>query len=244
MRRLAMLAMIATAIFALFIDAPQVSAQDTAQDSAAIKYLVVFTSDAWQSNPRESALVSMVTSPPQGSPLESWVQGATVKHYTPADPTYRERFGTLAPPDKLPAVIVQRGDGGYVYKATADNVPTDHYTLGREIEYFAGLDPLRLNKNAQGYAMADSSSVYGSIEWSGQLACPDGRCPMPMPSPPQSRPLVQVGPDSVDLQPSFDFGQVGTVAWVAIAVAFILALAMAALMLVAAAYLIYRLIRR
>lgn len=218
----------------------------TAQDAPPplSKYVVVFTSDNWQANQTESQLVRMVTATPQGSPLEPWVSGASVKHVKTGDPVY-SRFSALAPADKLPVVVVQRADGGYVYKASAGNIPTDHYALGREIEYYAGLDPLKMNNADGSGSMADSAATHGQIGWLNESDfCPDGRCPtqprQPLLAP--KRPLVQVGPDSVEMTPQFDFSGVSTAIVVVVCVLAFVGACLTLCFLLFAAIVAYRLL--
>jgi hypothetical protein len=206
------------------------------------RYVVVFTSDAWQSNPVESQLVESVQRPPAGSPLAQWTAGAAVKHFTPRDPTFA-RFAELAPVDRLPVVVVQRNDGGYVYKASAENVPTNAYALGREIDYYAGLDPLAVKNST----MADSAEARGRVEWlTEQDFCPDGTCPnQPQPRQPlrnPSRPIVQVGPDSVDLNPTVDFSGLSTPLIIGVVIFALFALAFGAVVLLLILLALYRLL--
>lgn len=182
----------------------QAAAQSTAPIEDGGKfYCVIFTSDAWKSRPAEAALIDWIERPPADGPLEPWVRRCRLKHLRPSDPIYRDRFARYMPPERLPAIWIQRPDGGVVYCASGENLPGSSYQLGREIEYFAGLDPAPTG--------SDSAAIHGRIEWmgiDGGYPCPDGRCP---PSQPPSVPGTGVGrdwplvdavfPDSVDLMP-------------------------------------------
>lgn len=238
-------------LIALALIALNLGGSATAQNQPAplAKYVVVFTSPAWQSNPTEAALVNLVRAPPPGSPLAPWVDRAAVKHFTPRDPNYA-RFANLAPPENLPVVVVQRPDGGYVYKASGDNVPTDAYTLGREIDYYAGLDPLPAKYGDGGaVAISDSATMHGRVKWlTEQDFCPDGTCtPQPrIPAPAVSprRPFVQVGPDSVDINPSVDTGPLAAPLIVGVIIVAIVGGLLAALLLfLIAAFAAYRYLR-
>jgi hypothetical protein len=81
--------------------------------------LIVFTSDAWQQDARESAFVKGFDTDPGLKKIKSRTR---YHHYTTSHPIYQSQFRSVVK-DSYPCCILQRPNGYKVYKASANNVP-------------------------------------------------------------------------------------------------------------------------
>jgi hypothetical protein len=84
------------------------------------------------------------------------------------DVAYRDRFAHAIPPSQLPAIWIARPDGGVLYKATGERIPTAAADLFDEMLHYCSLDP---------QSTAQDSQLSRPI--AGPQDCPDGRCPVP-----------------------------------------------------------------
>ena len=84
-------------------------------ESSDAWYLSVFVHDDWQKRPQEAALVSWFTADPRLARLRDATHD---RLYTESNPMYQSRFKASVP--KLPAVALQRPDGGTAYKVGGD----------------------------------------------------------------------------------------------------------------------------
>ena len=104
-----------------------------------LPHLSIFTSPFYKSMPEHAALVKAFESDPN---LAKVKRGTNFHHYTDRDPLYKARYAKTVPPDRFPAIMLQRADGGYVYKATGSNVPSSPSAIFDEMAHYAKLDPL------------------------------------------------------------------------------------------------------
>lgn len=97
--------------------------------------------------------------------------------------------------------------------------------------------------------MDDSAAIYGVIRWqSGDDWCTDVNCPNLRPSreplPDQSRgPLVRIGPDSVNLQQSFDFTGLAPAVWIVGGLVALLVCAFVALVAIVLLFVVVRIFK-
>jgi hypothetical protein len=113
-------------------------AQPAKQPDDAKKYwLTVITHADWAKRPNEKALIENL----QKEPFLSVARTHRFNHYTTAKKIYAERYEPSYPEESLPVVIRQRPDGGYVYKASGQNVPTSAESLLDEMKFYANLTP-------------------------------------------------------------------------------------------------------
>jgi hypothetical protein len=161
-------------------------------------YLSIFTNAQYAGIPHEAALVKAFATDPNLQAIKSQCRW---NHYLPHDAFYKQRFAKLIPPDRLPAVLLQRADGGYVYKSTGSNVPDSGAEIFDEMSHYAALDPLR--------GPADSIEARPFDKWRLRISgdggvpdvdgCPDGTCPKPDALPDYSPGPVQIPADSAEL---------------------------------------------
>jgi hypothetical protein len=166
-------------------------------------HLSIFTSAFCAKVPHEAELVRAFASDPSLAAIRTQCHW---HHYTPNDPIYKERFRKIIPPDRLPAVLLQRADGGYVYKATGSNVPNSAAELFDEMAHYASLDPLKTPADSiearpySSWATIMQSGLDGIPDVDGPPQdCPDGNCPLPdsvAPVTPAAGPAL---PDSAEL---------------------------------------------
>ncbi len=145
-------------------------------------YLSIFTSAHYAGTPHEAALVKAFA---EDANLRAIKSQCRWNHFLPHDAFYKQRFQKLIPIDRLPAILLQRADGGYVYKATGSNVPDSAAEIFDQMSHYAALDPLR--------GPADSIEARPFDKWRARITgdggipdvdgppsdCPDGRCPLP-----------------------------------------------------------------
>jgi hypothetical protein len=146
-------------------------------EDGARYHLVVVTSEAIQ--PHERLLLDNLARDPSLAAIRKQCHFA---HYTPANPLYAGRYAAAIPPDRLPAVMLARPDGGVVYFAAGDTVPASAGELFDQLEFFAKLDP----------ALDPDAPVR--IRDIARPDCPDGRCPPASPSRPAVTPEPPAGP--------------------------------------------------
>lgn len=113
--------------------------------------------------------------------------------YDEFDPLYKERHSSYIPVETFPCVMLQRSDGGVVYKASGLNVPAGATELFDQMAYYAKLDPMSPRKDS-----IDLRPMAASED------CPDGKCPVrptPQPDPmfPNLRPNGPALPDTSEL---------------------------------------------
>jgi hypothetical protein len=212
-------------------------------------YLSIFTNAQYAGIPHEAALVKAFETDPNLIAIKSQCRW---NHYQPHDQFYKQRFAKLIPPDRLPAVLLQRSDGGYVYKATGSNVPDSGAEIFDEMSHYAGLDPLR--------GPADSREARPFDKWrlritgdggvpdiDGPPRCPDGKCPLPDALPDYPSGPVQIPADSAELLGGGDRMPIRNMAAAAVFVVGIMAAAMLGLFglmfLVVVVYLLAKAVR-
>lgn len=174
-------------------------------------HLSIFTTDLYRSIPEEAALVDAFDKDPQLKQLKSQTNFHHFTNSGPLGTLYKARFSKVIPPDRFPAILLQRADGGYVYKATGSNVPSSPSAIFDEMAHYAKLDPLTGpadSKEARPWfrPLRDISyQLQGVADVDGPPQdcpdCPDGRCPVPddtAPSYPDSS-NAPLQPDSVEL---------------------------------------------
>ena len=168
-------------------------------------HLSIFTSAHYQGIPAEAALVKAFATDPA---LVEIRQSTNWHHYLDTGrgaAVYKERFGKIVPPDRFPAIMLQRADGGYVYKATGSNVPSDPANILEEMRHYAQLDPLTGpadSKEARPWnrQIRDISYQLQGVDDVDGPPCPDGNCPLPDSDlPPGDSSLSPAPPDSVEL---------------------------------------------
>lgn len=107
-------------------------------------------------------------------------------HYHASHALVKQRFPTLAVSSRLPAVMLQRADGGVLFLASGGNVPTSAVELYDQMKHYAGLATKRVGTEI------DSLQRYGAISYPrcppGGPCPPDGRCPPGGPCPPDQYP--------------------------------------------------------
>jgi hypothetical protein len=170
-------------------------------------FLSIFTHGTYANIPHEAELVRAFDTDPSLLKIRSQCR---YKHYTETDPLYRDRFAKLIPLDRLPAILLQRNDGAYVYKATASNVPDSPLDIFDEMSHFAKLDPLNGPADSvearpySAWQIIQQSGLDGIPDVDGPPSdCPDGRCPVPSypDATPQADPTGGLLPDSAELLP-------------------------------------------
>jgi hypothetical protein len=148
-------------------------------------HLSIFTSPLYKSIPDQAALVNAFATDPN---LANVKRGTNFHHYTDRDPLYKARYAKTIPVDRFPAIMLQRADGAYVYKATGSNVPSSPSAIFDEMAYYAKLDPLTGpadSKEARPWRpwqLRDISTRMdnGIPDVDGPPQdCPDGNCPIP-----------------------------------------------------------------
>lgn len=164
---------------------PDVSNAQASQSDKA--WLVVCVPDNYRTDAESLRLLGEIRNAPADSPLRRWIDRCNVVVTPASDPINRERHGKYVAPGDLPAVWLQKPTGAVLYKCTRQTLPPDGYALGRELDYYSALDPVR---TAQ-----DSRAAHGPIDWVEQCpdACPDGNCPWQPPAQPYAEPTL---PDS------------------------------------------------
>ncbi len=158
-------------------------------------WIAVVLPDHWQQDPVSVRLVNDLERATPDTPLGGWTRTAKVDKRIASDPICKERHGRYLRPDELPAIFLQRSDGGTLYKATRPNLPTDPFVLGREMDYYASLDPVFALKGQ----VSDSKQYHGAIDWVTQCPgpnCPDGMCPVNPSYPVGPMPVGPMLPDS------------------------------------------------
>ena len=106
-------------------------------DDASKYWLTVYTHADWAKRPDEKQLIDNITSEP--------VKGIAAKHrfnhITTGMKVYGERYADSYPEELLPVIVRQRPDGGYVYKASGQNIPSTSQGLYDEMKMYAKLTP-------------------------------------------------------------------------------------------------------
>lgn len=188
-------------VFAVLLAVPSLA---IAQRTDPPKYWLTIVTPANERADSESGKLLKWLSAPTEPALVEWCRKAKVGAKRINDPVAKDRWGFLRP-DELPAVFLQREDGGVVYKATRANLPSDEYSLARELDFYD-----KLGGGARQYQSPDSQTQV-PITWVPQSSsdCPDGKCPWDTPNarprPPRFPEWPQI-PDSVDV--TVDAGKV------------------------------------
>lgn len=168
-------------------------------------YLSIFTHGTFANIPHESELVRAFEADPSLRQIRNQCRW---HHYTENDPLYRDRYAKLIPLDRLPAILLQRNDGAYVYKSTGSNVPDSPLDIFDEMSHYAKLDPMRGPADSvearpySAWQIITQTGIDGVPDVDGPPSdCPDGRCPVP--SYPDATPDAsqQIQPDSAELLP-------------------------------------------
>jgi hypothetical protein len=158
--------------------ASPVAAQQITPDpgDASKPYFSIFTHEDYARRSSEATLVRNV----QSGALGAFAQTCHFKHYTPADPMYRDRFARSIPASEFPVIMVERsGQGGYVYKMSGGRIPATDTEILEEIKFYSRLDP---------------AAQSGARE----QVCPPEGCPPDTPQFPSYEPAPQL-PDSAEL---------------------------------------------
>jgi len=155
-------------------------------------HLSVFTHADYARRPAEAGLIQNL----ERQPLLDFAQGCRFRHYTTADPIYLERYAGQFPASQLPAICVQRPDGGVIYKATGDNLPADPGQLLEEIRFYRGLEPA-LHQTVGGLLRNSAGSLADAPSYRPEQCGPDG-CPPRNPYQPYREPYR----DPSDAQPA------------------------------------------
>lgn len=192
-----------------------------------LPHLSIFTSSQYRSIPAEAAIVHAFEADPN---LVKLRRQTNFHHYTDQDPLYKTRYAKTVPLDRFPAIMLQRADGGYVYKATGSNVPAAT-AIFDEMLHYASLDPLTGpadSKEARpwrpwqvrdiSYQLQGVPDVNGPpFVFDGD--CPDGKCPLnpdtPPVYPPSDSSLPRL-PDSIELGGRHPVRETGAVIVIAI----------------------------
>lgn len=129
-------------------DAPQLHASAAAAevgerivelpDDGDVWHTSVFVHAQWQSLKADRELVAAFETDPR---LVSLKAQTKFHLFTDADPTYKQRFAKHVP--TLPAILVQRGNGEVIYKASSTNI--DPPALGGQVA--AGIHNWRCDQN-------------------------------------------------------------------------------------------------
>lgn len=164
-------------------------------------HLSIFTSSLYRLLPEDAALVKAFETDPQLIKVKA---GTNFHHYTDRDPLYKARYAKTIPLDRLPAIMLQRADGGYVYKATGSNVPSSPSDIFDEMAHYAKLDPLTGPSDSQEARPWQVRALYlddGIPDVDGlPQDCPGGRCPVPNDTVPNDNDnLAPNYPDSAEL---------------------------------------------
>lgn len=188
-------------IFLIAISSSAIAQQVATPPEDNRPYLSIFTNSLWAGIPHEAALVKAFETDPN---LRSIKNQCRWNHFRPDDAFYKQRFAKLIPPDRFPAILLQRADGGYVYKSTGSNVPDSGAEIFDEMSHYAALDPLR--------GPADSIEARPFDKWRARITgdggvpdidgpprCPDGNCPLPDALPDYGPGPVQIPADSAEL---------------------------------------------
>jgi hypothetical protein len=165
----------------MYLNGAIVCAQQTVPDpnDPTKPYLSIFTHADYAARPSETDLVRNI----QSGRMLQFARSSHFKHYTTADPLYRERFAAMFPESTLPVICVQRHDGAYWYKASGNRIPQNADALMEEIEFYVKLDPA-----------LDTQTK--------EQICPPGQpCPPTQPpfTPPNMIPELPYLPDSGDI---------------------------------------------
>lgn len=135
-------------------------------------HLSIFTHAQYRQIGTEAAIVAAFAN---DDALRGLVQNSHFHHYTEQDPLYRARFARSVPLDQFPAILLQKADGGYVYKATGPRVPTTAAGIREEIAYYASLDP-----QSRPDTPRNQSGIDGVPDIDGPPSdCDGGTCPAP-----------------------------------------------------------------
>ncbi len=94
-------------------------------------YTTLVTSENWRASPRERELVAWFSGHPRLVSLKSQTHW---NHYTDRSPLYRMRIASAIPPNEIPVLMVQTGDGAVVYKGSAASLPADPSELADQIQ--------------------------------------------------------------------------------------------------------------
>lgn len=100
-------------------------------------YITVFTHADWAKRPEEKALIEAIRS----EPLRSTVLAHRFNHYTTNMGIYKSRWADKFPEEVLPVIIRQKPDGGYVYKASGQNIPSGARAILNDMKLYNQLIP-------------------------------------------------------------------------------------------------------
>lgn len=126
----------------------------------------------------------------QSPPMRQFTAGAHLHRFRPNSPLYQSLHAPTLGTSPLPILAVAAADGGVIYKASGDGIPTDPVVLRDQIAALAQIDR-------------------------GQ-DCPGGQCPLPTPSPSPSPAPSPFGfdrfpnliPDSATVAPQVNLPEV------------------------------------
>jgi hypothetical protein len=113
--------------------APSLLAQPLPDDSRAYQLLAV-TMDP--PTPACRSLLAALDSP-ELAPIRS---AAKVFRFPATDPLYLQRYGDALPPETAPVLSLVRADGGVLYKASGEAIPSNPAALAEALTEWASAD--------------------------------------------------------------------------------------------------------
>lgn len=159
---------------------------------------LVFTTDAWQTNPTERKVVAWFSS---NNKLASLVAQTKFHHYTASSLIYKHKFASVVQ-NQFPCIIVQTFDGKKAYKISGANMPSSGEDLAAAID--------NKLKTIQVVTKASTLVAYREVyndgcnqdQKHGRLLRPRPVCPGP--DCPTPAPVVQPAPVAVNVAPVLD----------------------------------------
>lgn len=148
-------------LFAINASTAAAQLQPTAPDDSSRPVLSLFLDSS-------TLAVSLANSLQMHEPTSVLAGKCNVHIFTPDDPIYQAQWAGVVRQRDFPAAMLQAADGGVIYLAGGENLPTPGDKLYNEMRTFY---------RAYQAALTEQRTQSPSED------CPDGICPTPTPSP-------------------------------------------------------------